>query len=714
MAAPTRSTFSQNFGAQGTQTQTAWNAFQSSGPDTGELILIAARIDAPATTTPTISTPTGYTLATLPSGTNPLQQTNRSTYLFHKTSNGSESPPLLSHTQGRCSGIIQPVSNWNTGASPFDASATTQSTTGSTTVGPITTTGADRLLLHFAFARSNIQSPGNFVPTAGWSDGLPDEPVDVSPIDYNQVALYQATRAVAGNGGAGGTKTTAIPTSGASAASIFIAISPQNVTSTDQPPTAHATTTNTVIRPGGTTNLDASTSTDDNPIPWSTSPPNPVWSHVSGPTGGSIVAGPFGPVNSVYTAPTDPSISWPQNVVKRVTVADSIGQTSTADVTIRISQGPIANAGGNQNVSVGGPTTITLSGSGTAPTGATIASYSWAKVSGPTITLNNANTATANFSTTSAGVTWVFRLTVTDSDGLTATADATVVTNGGVVTPTGSFRRNVASFTTGATTQQARPALEFASVASGDQQYIDKTGTFPGIINDWTRGGLDGLSTVEVIRILDPSFTTNSVGEVTGVTGTEEPVRFANAVVPGKGDSVAQVVDEEAPLNATVAWVVRSSISTAQGVSFVKTGEPLSAVISSDEWYFSDPLVLGSTVEIKVNSWSEQRQYRTQELETFDSEYASVSSAGTVARGPATASMGAWLIEAEAREPVITLLKSNRTLLLRDPLGNRWYVRPKDTEELTRIRAQGLSGRPGVPGDIHEIKLTLAVVKRPD
>lgn len=94
-------------------------------------------------------------------------------------------------------------------------------------------------------------------------------------------------------------------------------------------------------------------------------------------------------------------------------------------------QPPIANAGPDQNVSVGA--TVTLAGSGTDPDG-TIASFLWAQTAGPTVTLAGSRTATATF--TAPAVTQVtaltFTLTVTDNLGTSAT-DIVVVSVSPVV-----------------------------------------------------------------------------------------------------------------------------------------------------------------------------------------------------------------------------------------------------------------------------------------
>lgn len=91
-------------------------------------------------------------------------------------------------------------------------------------------------------------------------------------------------------------------------------------------------------------------------------------------------------------------------------------------------QPPVANAGPDQSISAGA--TCILEGSASSDSDGTIVSYSWRKVSGPTIALANANQAVASFIAPSESTiqTLVFDLTVTDDDGATSAPDTVTVT----------------------------------------------------------------------------------------------------------------------------------------------------------------------------------------------------------------------------------------------------------------------------------------------
>lgn len=91
-----------------------------------------------------------------------------------------------------------------------------------------------------------------------------------------------------------------------------------------------------------------------------------------------------------------------------------------------VNQPPTANAGPDQSVAAGA--TCILEGTASSDSDGTIVSYSWRKVSGPTIALANANQAVASFIAPSESTiqTLVFELTVTDDDGVTSTDTVTV------------------------------------------------------------------------------------------------------------------------------------------------------------------------------------------------------------------------------------------------------------------------------------------------
>ncbi len=193
----------------------------------------------------------------------------------------------------------------------------------------------------------------------------------------------------------------------------------------NQAPTANAGSDITLTLPVNSTILTGSGFDPDGTIA------SYAWTRVSGPTTFTIVnagapaTGLNGLVQGVY--------------VFRLTVTDNNGATATDVVTVTVNaaanQAPTANAGADITITL--PTnTTTLYGSGSDPDG-TIATYAWARVSGPTaFTLANTSSATTGLYNLVQGV-YVFRLTITDNSGATATDVVTVTVNAAL--PTGNL-----------------------------------------------------------------------------------------------------------------------------------------------------------------------------------------------------------------------------------------------------------------------------------
>jgi gliding motility-associated-like protein len=147
-----------------------------------------------------------------------------------------------------------------------------------------------------------------------------------------------------------------------------------------------------------------------------------LWSKISGP-----VTGTMGAVDQATLALSD----LVQGIyIFRLEVKDNTGATATDDVTITVkalatNKTPVANAGPDQMVTL--PTNIlTLNGSGSDADGS-ITSYTWAKVSGPTVTLGVLNQPALQLSSLTEGV-YKFRLRVKDNGtpALTSTDDVIV------------------------------------------------------------------------------------------------------------------------------------------------------------------------------------------------------------------------------------------------------------------------------------------------
>ncbi len=148
------------------------------------------------------------------------------------------------------------------------------------------------------------------------------------------------------------------------------------------------------------------------------------WTQTSGPP---LLAAPVsGPTLSITTPYVDAKTTF----IFDVTVEDTLGATATdsvALIVLNIDNRPVANAGADQTITAGD--FVTLDGSGSSDAEDPTISYSWVKLSGPSIVINNATTSSPDFTapTVPGPTTALIELAVTDSFGQTAT-DTVVIT----------------------------------------------------------------------------------------------------------------------------------------------------------------------------------------------------------------------------------------------------------------------------------------------
>ena len=185
----------------------------------------------------------------------------------------------------------------------------------------------------------------------------------------------------------------------------------------NSPPSANAGA-NTQVNEGDSVQLDGSASSDledeDSSLAYS-------WQQVDS-SGYSITLSNPDTATPSFTAPNP--VAADTDLIFQLTVTDSLGKSSDANVTISITYNnpPEANAGGNQSVNEG--TTVQLDGSDSSDLEdeASSLTYSWQQVdsSGYSITLSDPNTATPSFTTpnpVAATTDLTFNLKVTDSLG---------------------------------------------------------------------------------------------------------------------------------------------------------------------------------------------------------------------------------------------------------------------------------------------------------
>lgn len=329
------------------------------------------------------------------------------------------------YTLGTPNAATTPLSNLVQGVYVFRLTVTDNS--GATATDDITVT-------------VNASAPTNQPPVANAGNNitlnLPTNSTTVdgtASFDPDGTIVSYAWTKVSGTGGTIGTPNSATTTlSGLTAGTyVFQLTVTDNNGATDDdnviivvsaiantPPVANAGNNITLTLPLNSTNLNGGSSSDPDGVIATY-----LWTRVSGPTTYTIVN-----PNAAATGLTGLGVGV---YVFRLTVTDNDGASSSDDVTVTVNaaanQPPVANAGSDITITL--PTnSTTLAGSGYDPDG-TIATYTWARVSGPTTyTINNANTASTGLTNLVQGV-YVFRLTVTDNSGATATDNVTITVN---------------------------------------------------------------------------------------------------------------------------------------------------------------------------------------------------------------------------------------------------------------------------------------------
>ncbi|ASZ13135.1 PKD domain-containing protein [Chitinophaga sp. MD30] len=184
----------------------------------------------------------------------------------------------------------------------------------------------------------------------------------------------------------------------------------------NRPPVVRAGNNQTILLPVNTAQLDGSGSSDPDGsiVSW-------MWMKVSGPAGGDL--------SSPYTARTGINNLQAGTYVYELTVTDNAGASASARVTVVVqpaNQPPVANAGSDITIQLP-VNTAQLDGSGSTDPDGTIASWRWAKISGPAggdpTPVNIPKPAISHLQ---AG-TYVYELTITDDGGQTATARMRVI-----------------------------------------------------------------------------------------------------------------------------------------------------------------------------------------------------------------------------------------------------------------------------------------------
>jgi len=319
------------------------------------------------------------------------------------------------------------------------------------------------------------------------------------------------------------------------------------------PPTAKAGSNQTITLPTNDVSLAGSGSDADGTVV------SYQWTKISGPSTYNIV--------NASSPVTDVS-GLVQGVYHfQLTVTDNEGAIGTSIVQVTVNAAvnvpPTANAGSNKNITL--PTnSVSLEGSGSDANG-TIASYQWAKISGPSFyNIGSPNSATTNVSALVQGV-YQFQLTVTDNDGATSKATVQITVNAAANIPP----------TANAGTNQAvnLPINTVSLTGSGS----DTDGTIASY--QWTK--ISGPSAYNIVNVSSP---------VTDVSGLVQGVYIFRLTVTdndgAKGQATVQVTVNAAVNQPPTANVGSNQTVTlpTNTVSLTGSGSDADGTIASYQW----------------------------------------------------------------------------------------------------------------------------------
>ncbi|WP_341836319.1 PKD domain-containing protein [Chitinophaga pollutisoli] len=302
-----------------------------------------------------------------------------------------------------------------------------------------------------------------------------------------------------------------------------------------------------------------------------------AWSQVSGPVTATISA-------SAAATTGVSQLTQSGTYTFRLTATDDKGLSASATVTIQVSPAntvpPVVNAGNAQTITLP-VTTATVSGSATAASGSSIASYAWTQVSGPaTATFANNGSASTGISRLTQAGTYTFRLTATDDKGLSASATVTVTVNPANEPPVVNAGNNQ-SITLPATTAtlngSATPAsgssietYAWAQISGPVTATIASSGAASTGISRLTQAG---TYTFRLTATDDKGLSASAT-----VTVTVNPANNIPPVVNAGSAQTITLPATTATLNGSATPASGSSIET---YAWAQTSGPVTATIAS-------------------------------------------------------------------------------------------------------------------------------------
>ncbi len=340
-----------------------------------------------------------------------------------------------------------------------------------------------------------------------------------------------------------------------------------NVNPANTPPTVSAGSNQTITLPVNFASLSG-TAAGTNGATISTY----AWTQTSGPSTAGI--------SSAALAATNVTGLIAGSYTFTLTVTDNNGLTNSANVCVAVNPAntpPSVSAGSNQTITL--PVNFaSLSGTAAGTNGATISTYAWTQLSGPsTAGISSSGLAATNVTGLIAGA-YTFTLTVTDNNGLTNSANVTVNVNPANTAPTVSAGSN----------QTITLPVNFASLsgtAAGTNGATISTYAWTQASGPSTAGiSSAGLAATTVTGLIAGSYTftltvtdNNGLTNSANVTVTVNPANTAPTVSAGSNQTIT-LPTNSASLSGTAAGTNGATIST---YAWTQLSGPSTAGISS-------------------------------------------------------------------------------------------------------------------------------------
>ncbi|HEY4147758.1 MAG TPA: PKD domain-containing protein, partial [Chitinophagaceae bacterium] len=263
-----------------------------------------------------------------------------------------------------------------------------------------------------------------------------------------------------------------------------------------------------------------------------------------------------------------------------LTVTDNNGLTNSSNVTVTVNlanTAPTVSAGSNQTITL--PTnSASLSGTAAGTNGATISTYAWTQLSGPsTAGISSSGLIGTNVTGLIAG-SYTFTLTVTDNNGLTNSSNVTVTVNPANTAPTVSAGSNQ-------TITLPVNSASLSGTAAGTNGATISTYAWTQLSGPSTAGiSSPGLAGTNVTGLIAGSYTftltvtdNNGLTNGSNVTVTVNPANTAPTVSAGSNQTITLPVNS-ASLSGTAAGTNGATIST---YAWTQLSGPSTAGISS-------------------------------------------------------------------------------------------------------------------------------------